>query len=228
MKSKMSVFMLVLLVPFISCSSPEKKAKERLDQLGIEYSEINFYDAVTKGKSEVVNIFIEAGMSPNVMENEMTVLVEASRRGYKEIALALIDAGADVNSQDNYGVSALMYAAISGSVEIMEKLIEGGADVNTKDQDGRSALVEVLTTENDLPIDIIKSLCDAGADVNVRFGEGLTPLLLAASGNPDIVRLLVNAGADVHTKDDYGTTPLQRARNWPENIKILKEAGAKE
>jgi len=228
MKSKISIFMLVLLVLFISCASPEKKAKERLDQLGIEYSEINFYDAVTKGELEVVKLFIEAGMSPNVMENNMTGLVEASRRGYEEIALALIDAGADVNSQDSYGVSALMYAAISGSVEIMEKLIEDGADVNTKDQDGRTALIEVLATENDLPIDIIQSLCDAGADVNVRFSEGLTPLLLAASGNPDIVRLLVNAGADVNAKDDYGTTPLQRAKYRPESIKVLKEAGAKE
>jgi ankyrin repeat protein len=227
MKNRIFIFMLVLFELFISCDSPQKQAKERLGQSGIEYSEMNFYDVVVKGEIESVKLFIEAGMSPNVMENGMTVLVEASRRGYEDIALALIDAGADVNSKDSFGVSALMYSAISGSAKIMAKLIESGADVNTKDQAGRTALIEALTTENDLPIDIIYSLCDAGADVNVRFSEGLTPLILAASGNPKTVRLLIEAGADVNAKDNYGATPLQRAKHRPENIKILEEAGAK-
>ncbi|MBN1224845.1 MAG: ankyrin repeat domain-containing protein [Candidatus Aminicenantes bacterium] len=228
MKSKISFFILIFSVLLISCSSSEKKARDRLEQSGTSYSETNFYEAVTKGETEVVNLFLAAGMSPNVRINDRSVLVEASRMGHTEIALALIDTGADIDNQDSYGVSPLMFAAISGSAEIMAKLMECHADVNVKDQDGRTALIEVLTTENDLPIDIIKSLCEAGADVNVRIQNGLTPLMLAADGNSDILRLLLQAGADVNARDDYGASVLKRAKYDHENTQILIEAGAKE
>ena len=93
LKKKVFAWVLFLSI-FISCASSKKEAKERLDQLGIEYNEINFYSAVTKYEFEVVILFLEAGMSLGVKENDMTVLVEAARRKHTEIALALIDAGA--------------------------------------------------------------------------------------------------------------------------------------
>ncbi|MFP4081507.1 MAG: ankyrin repeat domain-containing protein [Candidatus Aminicenantes bacterium] len=227
MKYQCLVWIVAFLTLLSACSSPQKKALEQLDKSNIEYNEKNFLDHVVKGNKEVVILFLEAGMSPDVEEADITALMEASRRGHTSVALDLMEAGADIDAKDDYGVTALMYAAISGSTEIMQKLIEQGADVNAKSQNGRTALVEVLTSENDHPPGIIQSLMEAGAEVNVRICQGLTPLMLAASGNPEIVKMLIEAGADVNAKDDHGTSVLMRAKYRPENVEILKEAGAK-
>lgn len=196
--------------------------------MGIAFDEQSFISHVVQNQPEVVNLFIMAGMDPNVAEEDKSVLLEACRRGYLEVGLALIEAGADVDAKDGYGVTCLMFSAITGSNELIHRLIEKGADVNAQDNYKRSALIEVLTTENDITLETYKALIDAGADVDVRIAGGLTPIMLAADGNTEILRLLIDAGSDLNTSDDNGITALQRAKTDPENYEILKKAGAKE
>jgi ankyrin repeat protein len=210
----------------IACPSTAKKSREGLARRGIEFSEKAFAQQVREGRSEVVKLFLAAGMSPDVQDQRFTPLLEAARRGYSEMALELIKGGADVNAKDPYGVTALMFSLIAGSTDVALKLIEKGADVNSRDVDGRTALVEALTSENEIPPEVVESLIRRGADVNVRLAGGLTPLMIAASGDSRIVRLLVEAGADVKAKDDNGANVLQRAGDNPENIRILEEAQA--
>ena len=222
------LLILALMMVPLRCSSPEKRAREELERLGIVFSPEEFFVQVIENNADMIRLFLEAGMSPDEKQGEITALLEAARRANKEVALALIEAGADVNSKDSYGVTALMFAAISGQAEIMQRLIKKGADVNAKDIDGRTALIEVLTTENDIPAEVIKTLIDAGAEVNVRIYDGITPLMIASFGDPKIVRMLIDAGAEVKAMDVHGKTALNRAAHNPEVIKILKEAGARE
>jgi ankyrin repeat protein len=221
----------VLMIMFMSCSpsaKQDREAKDRLAQMGIEFSEQSFLSQVVQNRLEAVNLFTETGMDPNVAQDGKTVLLEACRRGYSEIGVALIEAGAEINARDSYGVSCLMFSAITGSNELIHKLIEKGVEINAQDNYGRSALIEALTTENDIPLETYKALIDAGADVNVRIEGGLTPIMLAADGNAEILRLLIDAGAELNASDDGGITVMQRAKNDPENYAILKKAGAKE
>jgi len=217
-----------LTVSIMACSTPENEAMKSLKEMGITYNTENFLECIDSGNVKAVDFFLKAGMSADETWKGRIPLIEASRRGHTEVALALLDSGAAVNAQDRYGVTALMYAAISGSPGIMDRLIKEGADVNAQDIDGRTALIETLTTENDCPPKIIRALLNAGADPNVTIYGGLTPLMLAATGNSEVINILIEAGADVNARDGRGRTALQRAKFSQENIQVLKNAGAEE
>lgn len=64
--------------------------------------------------------------------------------GKTEIALALIDAGADVNITNNDGSTALHTAAFFCRTEIVKALLAKGADKNLKNNAGSTALESVL------------------------------------------------------------------------------------
>lgn len=216
----------LLLSP--ACSSPAGKAKAGLARRGLEFSESAFLDQVKAGEVETVRLFLAAGMSPDTEDQGYAALLEAARRGHEKIALELIEAGAGVDAKDPYGVTALMFSFITGSGAAATALMENGADVKALDVDGRTALIEALATENDIPTEVIRTLIGKGADVNARIAGGTTPLMIAVSYDPAIVRMLVEAGADVNARDENGASVLRMARDNPENVKILKDAGAVE
>ena len=62
----------------MACSSTEKRARQELDKLRIKDSEKEFFEAIVKGEKSVVDLFLEAGMSPNAKQGGITALMEAS------------------------------------------------------------------------------------------------------------------------------------------------------
>ena len=55
--------------------------------------------------------------------------------GFTEVAIRLIQAGANVDVRDNTGLSAVMRAVMAGNFEVLQALINAGSDVLVKNHE---------------------------------------------------------------------------------------------
>lgn len=103
---------------------------------------LDIHAATFMGDLNAIRQHIAAGSDLNAREPSMgsTPLISAAVFGKTEVALALIDAGADVNLQNNEGSTALTSAAFLCRTEIVKALLENGADKSIRTNDGSTAL----------------------------------------------------------------------------------------
>ena len=87
-------------------------------------------------------------------------LLVAIRRGDYQQVQGLLRSGADVNTADNDGTTALMHSVIESDVNMMKLLIDSGADVNAKNALDSTALMYAATN-----LAKTRLLLEAGADV---------------------------------------------------------------
>jgi hypothetical protein len=121
----------------------------------------------------------------------------------------------NVNTKDEYGVTALIDASFAGQKEIVELLIMEGADLNAQDNKGDTALMNAAIKGH---AEIAELLIANGADVDVRDHAGNTALIDAAKYGRettcDVMAILIDFGADINAKNKYGITPLMNAAQW--------------
>ncbi len=135
-----------------------------------------------------------------------TPLHLASRNGHVKAACKLIERGADVVAQNNYGQTPLHFASQRGQVDVARMLIERGADVAIQNRDGQTP---VHLASHRGQIDVARMLIERGADVTAQNRDGQTPLHLASQrGQVDVACMLIERGADVTTQNRDGQTPL--------------------
>lgn len=94
--------------------------------------------AVLYGNLEVVKQHIEAGTDLDTKDpmSGSTPLITAATFNQTPIALALIDAGADLSQKNNDGATALHVAAFFCRVEVVQKLLDAGADKTVRNNYG--------------------------------------------------------------------------------------------
>ena len=167
------------------------------------------YQAVSKGKTAMAEIFIRQGRANVNVKNKWGNTPLHVARDPKT-AKFLVSAEADVHARNKQGNTPLHRAK---SFEIRKLLIETGADVNARNTSGATPLHYM----DDVPS--AKLLVATGADINARDNEGKTPLHNA--GRLNILAMLVKAGADKNIKDNEGEIPMDYA-STDEMRNILK------
>ena len=130
--------------------------------------------AAKKGNSELARALIIRGAKVNaqITTSKKTALVEAASKSHREVAMILLDAGADPNIGSLEGDLPLHYAAINGKTEFVRALISSGADVNAQTLwTKRTALMEAATYGRK---DVINLLLENGADASLKDIYGYT------------------------------------------------------
>jgi ankyrin repeat protein len=145
-------------------------------------------------------------------------LLIAIRNGDYGQVNRLLRAGADINTVDSDGTTALMHSIIESDTKITKLLIDSGANVNAKNKLDSTALMYAATN-----IAKTRLLLDAGADVKVITRRGVTPMTVAvtAFGSTPILKLLVSKGAQ---SDDRLMTPVAQKGDL-EAIRFLLSIG---
>jgi len=113
--------------------------------------------------------------------------------GHTAVVELLLAAGADVDAKNNYGWTALHYAAAYGHADVVELLLEAGADIKAKNNSGGTALHYAAAYGH---ADVVELLVSAGANVNAQDKDGWTALFWASfKGYVAVVELLLASGA---------------------------------
>jgi ankyrin repeat protein len=156
-----------------------------------------------------------------------TALLFAVRSGDLASARLLVEAGADVNDADAWGVSAAMLAAHSGFDDLLAFLLERGADPDAAGP-GFTALHAAIMRRHG---GMVAALLAHGANPNARLESwtptrrsskdynfapelvGATPFWLAARFNqPAVMQLLLEHGADptvIHRGNYHAEEPVE-------------------
>lgn len=152
--------------------------------------------AANAGRLAVVKLLVEAKADINAHANKAlwTSLMNAAAADHADVALFLIEHGADVTPIDADGYSALSWAAHRGLSEVVKQLIARGSD-------SAGALIHRVLNGDQAAVGL---LIDNGANVNavasagrVEYSAGDTALLVAAfHDKAEIVSLLLTRGAD--------------------------------
>ena len=196
--------------------------------------------AVFENQVKTIEVLLEKGASPNFITDHGYPIIMVAWR-FEAIEF-LLKKGADVNSRNSKGETALLNKARSGRGKIVELLLKNGADPNIPDQTGNSPLH--YSARANYP-DVMDLLIRYGARIDPKNKKGKTPLLLALDFYYDILDFpfkrrdnkkvtntptaLVNYGADVNSVDQKGISPAMAASILPspEVLKaILKKGGS--
>ena len=142
-------------------------------------------DDVRSGDLQPVQELIRSGERVNhrLSVGTDSLLMVSISRSYNDVALALLDAGADVHEKDARGRTALHLACKLGSEEVVQALIDRGSRVDERDAFGATSIMcardktamlllragascEELPKERRVPL--FRHACAVGDLINVR------------------------------------------------------------
>lgn len=151
-------------------------------------------------------------------------LIAAVFQNETQQAIALIEAGTEIDKPDKRGVTALGLACQNGNGVLVKLLLERGAGANTASMEEPPLLVAARTGATDC----VKALLASGAKIDASSRGGQTALMWAASkGHSEVVQLLLAENADAKKTLSSGFDALLFAvrAGHSEVAKILLDEG---
>jgi cytohesin len=95
--------------------------------------------AAQTGHTDVAKLLLARGANPSARHSDGFVPLHMAAN--KDIAIALIEKGADINARvDDNRSTPLHLAALNGRLDVVQLLIEKGAEINPKTKKGQTPL----------------------------------------------------------------------------------------
>ena len=144
-----------------------------------------FYQAIRNDNAGDLRALVES-QDVNAKDSRgATPLMYAAAFGNAQQMKLLLESGADVNGQNAFQATALIWAG--GDAVKSRMLIEHGADINVRTQQGQTPLMVAARRNGNA--DLVRLLLEKGADTKTPGDTTLIPA--AQSGDVDIMRLLI-------------------------------------
>lgn len=123
-----------------------------------------------------------------------TALQYACRFGSKQVAIYLLQHGADVNYGSSNALSPLIHCIRNDDCELVELMCLSGADVNKKSPDGRSTLAWCLFCPTTIEVAElnVKQLCMHGLKLGINSEQELNDALFLLEDSESL-RVLLQA-----------------------------------
>ena len=213
------------------------------------------YIASSRGYADGVRSLIDRGADLNAICDDFdadygdsgnvvkwTPLHVAIYEGRRDIAITILERGANTEIPSSLGRTPLYMASSRGYANVVRSLIDRGADLNAickyyDEHDNSWEWTPLHVAIHKQRQDIVVLLLERGADTETRSSRDETALYMASSSRyADIVRQLVSHGADPNAEckafdvdhDDVKWTPLHVAiyEGAPPIVRTLLEHGA--
>ncbi len=196
--------------------------------------------AVEANSLEMAQLLLDHGTGLNLN----APVLDAIRNGHNEMALFLLERGADPNGlltihwggykiaprdvdEEVDPTTAIELAAELASPAVVKALLEAGSDTEERNKDGWTPLHIASSHGN---VENAGVLLDFGADINAIDRTGWTALHWSANRSyfTAVAKLLIERGAYVDAQDRFGQTPLHHAifDKSVTNAKLLIAHGA--
>ncbi len=203
----------------------------------IEETEPDPQEAINK----ILNKILSLKECPLIIKNllrrgmQSKALSIACKKGYTDIAKALMKIEPDIEILDDENTLYLVSASFYGYRDIVAALLDVGANIESKSDITYSnkstcysctPLIAATISGN---LEIVIKLLEMGADVESADGNGNTPIIWASFyGYTEIAKILIELGANVNAKDEGNKTAFYYAnkKRYTEMLVILKTAGA--
>jgi len=188
-------------VPIVAALLEKGAAVNARDKNMVEWQPTALLTALDKRDAPVALLLLEHGADandssghPDGARRNHSVLMWAADQGLIEVVKQLVAKGAQVNTRNSRGQTALMEVAgsrgvdTSGRIEIVRFLIASGAEINAASNAGWTALMRAADTGED---QIVRMLLELGAQRDAKNEDGQTALALAKNnGHHPTVRAL--------------------------------------
>jgi ankyrin repeat protein len=155
MLHSLSTFMVFIAIFAVTACNSQQKSETKTASAKVP--DVDIHTAVVSGNIEALKQHIAAGTNINEKDpfGGSSPLISAAVFGKPDAAKILIDAGADVNFQNNDGSTALHTAAIFCRPEIVKMLLAKNADKTIKNKYGATAYESVAA-----PFESVKGAYD--------------------------------------------------------------------
>jgi hypothetical protein len=178
-------------------------------------------EAIAKGDLADVRLHIAAdpkSLGQGGRPNSRPPLEQAVIRNKTEIALYLLEAGADPNKVSASQRTPLHLAVDRNNPVVAAALLKAGAKPNQRDNDGWTPLHHAAAKNQ---FETAKAILAGGADPMTLSNLGGTPLHeAAASGGAEIIRLFLDHKVDPAVVSKQGVTALDLAKQYKNQTAI--------